>query len=355
MASQPAISIITPAYNASKHLKVAMQSLQDQTFKDFEVIIVEDCSPDGGSTLLEAERLAKLDSRIRVARTASNFGASKARNIGLDMACGDYVTFLDADDQLCPDALEEMYNLATRYNADVICCTMESIFPDGSIRNHIEGSTEQVFTNPAEITEIALNVFSESVGRGRRVFHMPTISRLIRRSLLNNNSIRFPDVCHMLGEDIPPMFASMQRCRVFVYTANSYYRYLQHPDSTTHTIDSELISKTIESSRYFADMIRREPDLPMYAVHNAWGFALTGLRTSLKQMFTAPGSLKSKRKWMQQQADNPFFATIYHEYPWREMPIKHRLGFICFYKKHFLPLYVMVVGQEKVRKFFGKA
>lgn len=355
MNVQPAISIIIPAYNAAPYLEVAMQSLRAQTFQDFEVIIIEDCSNDEGATMREARRIASLDPRVRIGRTKVNSGISITRNVGLDMASGDYVTFLDADDQFTPEALQKLHSLATRHNADVVCCCMESIFPDGTVRFHVEGSGEQVFTDPDEITEIALNVFSESVGCGRRVFHMPTISRLIRRQLLEDYGIRFPDVPHLLSEDMPFIFASMRRSRVFVYTDDTYYRYLQHPASLTHAVDPEMVQRALRATSYFADVVRREPDLPPYAMHNVYGYTLTWLRSSLKMMFTAPGSLRSKRQWMLRQTKSPFFETIYRNFPWREMPVKHRLGFICFYKKRFLPLYAMVVGQEKLRRLLGKA
>lgn len=354
MENQSAISIIIPAYKAAPFLETAIQSLQNQTFSDFEVIIIEDCSPDDGATLREAERLASLDGRIRIGRTKVNSGISIARNVGLDMATGHYVTFLDADDRFSPDSLEKMHSLATRYNADVVCCCMELTYPDGKVRHHVEGSREQVFTDPEEITELALNVFSASVGRGRRSFHMPTISRLVRRELLEENNIRFPNVPHLLSEDMPFVFASMRKCRVFVYTADTYYRYLQNPESLTHVVNPERMQLVLQATRYFMEQVRNDKGLPPYAINNAMGYALSGLRSSLKQMFMAPGSLRSKREWMLRQTQNRFFDTIYREFPWRKMPIKHRLGFICFYKKRFLPLYAMVVGQEKVRKLLGK-
>ena len=96
------ISIITPAYNAASHLEAALNSVLAQTWSDWEWVIVNDGSTDGTAAFLDA-----LDEpRIRVVHQA-NGGVSAARNVGLDLARGDYVTFLDADDVLPPDALEQ--------------------------------------------------------------------------------------------------------------------------------------------------------------------------------------------------------------------------------------------------------
>lgn len=349
----PEVSVIIPAYCAAEHLHIAIESLQAQTFGDFEIIVVEDCSPDDGATMKEALRLAALDPRIIVTRTPVNSGAGVARNVALDMARGRYVTFLDADDTLAPEALENLTGLARLHNADMVCFTME--VPGG--KGHAEGmqgTHEEVCTTPEEITELALNVFSPSVGHGRKRMHMPTISRLIRRSLLDDNHIRFPSDHHFLSEDNLFAFDSMRCSRVFVYTPHSYYRYLQRPGSTTHSQRPDMIERTVESAERFAALLRADKSLPGYAVENAWGYALMGVRSYVKEMFMSGRSMRYKRRWLRRQASLPLFRTIYEHYPWREMPFKHRLGFIAFYRRRFLLLYILVVGQEKARSLLRR-
>lgn len=188
----PRISIIIPAYCASDHLHLSVESLQAQTFTDFEIIIVEDNSPDDGATLGKAHQLAEADPRIRVARTKVNSGCGPSRNVGLDIARGEYVTFLDADDSLAPVALKNLIDLADKNNADIVCFAMERVYPSGKVLGHVENAQASVYDDPEEISEIALNAFSPSVGHGRKTYPIHTISRLIRRSLLDEAGIRFP-------------------------------------------------------------------------------------------------------------------------------------------------------------------
>jgi glycosyltransferase involved in cell wall biosynthesis len=101
MSPEPLISIITPAYNAERYIAKAVQSVLKQTWQNWELIIVNDGSSDGTRSYL----VTLSDPRIRVIHRA-NQGVSAARNAALDMACGEYITFLDADDELPHRSLE---------------------------------------------------------------------------------------------------------------------------------------------------------------------------------------------------------------------------------------------------------
>ena len=101
----PKVSVITPAYNAEPFLEATVSSVQNQTFSDWEMIIVDDCSTD--STYMLAQRLAKSDARIRVLQNDKNSGVAVTRNRALDAAQGEYIAFLDADDLWLPDKLEQ--------------------------------------------------------------------------------------------------------------------------------------------------------------------------------------------------------------------------------------------------------
>lgn len=99
------VSVITPAYNSAPFIEETIKSVQAQSYHDWEMIIVDDCSSD--ETFILAERLAKRDSRIMVLHNEKNFGVAAARNKALDAATGEYIAFLDSDDLWLPDKLEK--------------------------------------------------------------------------------------------------------------------------------------------------------------------------------------------------------------------------------------------------------
>lgn len=113
------ISLIVPCFNGEKTLKRCLDSVLAQTYPNFEVLIVDDGSTDGSAAL--AETYAQKDGRIRLFRK-ENGGVSTARNYGLDNAEGDYIEFIDCDDELLPDAFETMLTAIRVHGADVAAC-----------------------------------------------------------------------------------------------------------------------------------------------------------------------------------------------------------------------------------------
>jgi len=117
--SHPLVSVIVPVYNAEKHLTQAVKGIIGQTLENIEIIFVDDGSMDSSLEILKS--FQKNDPRIRII-SQPNSNAGKARNTGLDVATGEYLSFLDSDDLFEPEMLKRMFNEAKRYNADIVVC-----------------------------------------------------------------------------------------------------------------------------------------------------------------------------------------------------------------------------------------
>ena len=113
----PKVSVIIPVYNVEKYLRQCLDSIVNQTLHDIEIICVDDSSTDSSYTILQ--EYAKKDNRIVILQQ-QNTGAGAARNMGIDVAQGEYVHFLDADDYLLNDAYEKLYQTAKLYNVDFV-------------------------------------------------------------------------------------------------------------------------------------------------------------------------------------------------------------------------------------------
>ncbi len=123
----PALSVIVPVYNAERYLEECLSSIEGQTFRDLEVLCIDDGSTDGSSVILE--RQAKRDPRLKVFRK-ENRGLSAARNTGLDNATGDWIAFVDADDTVSPGMYSRLVSLGREENLDAIGCSLMTI-PEG--------------------------------------------------------------------------------------------------------------------------------------------------------------------------------------------------------------------------------
>lgn len=128
------ISVIIPIYNKEKYLSDCLESILCQTYKNLEIILINDGSQDNSKTI--CEKYASIDGRIKLIST-ENRGAARARNTGIDMASGKYISFIDADDYVARTYYQTMYNLALKYNAQIVQCDFVEVM-EGQRYNFID-------------------------------------------------------------------------------------------------------------------------------------------------------------------------------------------------------------------------
>lgn len=177
MHKNPLISVIVPIYNAEKYLKMSLESVQKQTYDNFEVIMVDDGSIDN-SAKISAE-FAKKDPRFKLFKQ-KNSGGSTSRNKGLELANGIYIAFLDNDDIYAPNYLEVLLSNIQKTNADISCCSY-FIF---------EGNDIYVFEPKEKNTEFFVSTapFIDKFARKKKI-EMLMWCKLYKKSLLKD--IRF--------------------------------------------------------------------------------------------------------------------------------------------------------------------
>jgi len=132
MNKTPLISVITPVYNAEKYIFETMDSVINQTFENFEYILIDDCSPDNSAEIIK--QFQKQDSRIKYIKLEENSGAAVARNTGIENAQGRYVAFIDSDDKWYPAKLEEQLRYMETENKAFTYTKFELINDDGSLK-----------------------------------------------------------------------------------------------------------------------------------------------------------------------------------------------------------------------------
>lgn len=164
MESKPFLSVIMPVYNAQQYVEQAVLSVLSQTFKDLEIICVNDASRDDSLSVLL--NLQNSDPRVKVIDSPENVGAGGARNLGLDAASGTYITFIDADDAIEPDLYERAADLAKSSGADEVVW--------GLIEEHYDAKDRLVRTvpivpkalmveDPSELTAVILKLEEDTL------------------------------------------------------------------------------------------------------------------------------------------------------------------------------------------------
>ena len=168
------VSVITPAYNASHFLEETVKSVQAQTFADWEMIIVDDCSNDGTYSL--ARRLAEMDGRIIILKNEKNSGVAATRNRALDVASGEYIAFLDSDDLWLPEKLEKQVAFMDK-GQYVLTYTNYQKFDSGTGKRN-----NKIIRAPATMTakriygNTSIGCLTVMVNRNKTgAFHMPPL------------------------------------------------------------------------------------------------------------------------------------------------------------------------------------
>lgn len=134
MKTQPLISVIVPVYNVEKYISRCLHSIYEQTYKNLEIILIDDGSTDSSLSILD--KYAKKDSRVKVVHQM-NRGLSAARNTGIQQSHGAYLTFIDSDDYVTHDYVEYMYKLLEQNNfkSSLALCSLTQVFPNGKSKN----------------------------------------------------------------------------------------------------------------------------------------------------------------------------------------------------------------------------
>ena len=192
MVNAPAVSVIIPLYNAEKYIGECLESILAQTFPNFEVIVVDDCSSDGSVKVVESY-LEKFDGRLNLTSMNKNSGRpSLPRNKGLLLSRGEYIFFMDNDDLITPTAFEELYTLAKDYEADVVYCEhyYEADINGSNIK--LTDSQKKIFVDKPTFETHSLPDRIDKIIEYRFVV-MPW-TKLIKRKLLIENKIIFPDI-----------------------------------------------------------------------------------------------------------------------------------------------------------------
>ncbi len=228
------ISIVIPLYNAEKFIGQCLAGIRRQTFDDFEVIVVDDVSTDRSVEIVES-LAPNFDGRLRLVKRKKNFGGSAVpRNIGLRLARGKYVLFIDNDDMIKPDALEQLHSIAEATGADVLHASKwyEITAPDDPLRVN----TFELGPYVGEITVESEDLSARIKDYIRRRYHWHVWNKLFRRDFLIEHEIEFPPF--FTGEDTMFCFECLCRAKTYVRIPNVFYIWRVRQESESHRVDS---------------------------------------------------------------------------------------------------------------------
>jgi glycosyltransferase involved in cell wall biosynthesis len=212
----PKISVIVPVYNVAPFLRAALDSILAQTFRDLQVIIVDDGSTDACPEMLRD--FSASDERVQLMHLERNFGYGHAVNIGLERAEGEYVHIFESDDELYPHFYEKMLTATDDTGADVVSCLHDVVTESGDLIKH---SRRRHDPNKCLLT----------VDKDHYLLHnrIGIWSLLIRRSLIVENHVRLHESAGASFQDIGFYYQIVRSCHGIFQINEPLYRYREHP------------------------------------------------------------------------------------------------------------------------------
>lgn len=260
----PRISVIVPVYQAEKLLPACLDSVKQQTFQDWEMLLIDDGSKDASPTI--CDRYAAEDPRIRVFHK-ENGGVSEARNLGLRHAEGTYIAFLDADDQFEPQTLEVLLSLCEENGADTAGCAHWNLLPDGT-------KTAELLL-PAGIYDrqaIRERIVAPLLGQRLAV---PVFNGFIWRYLFSANILRCAAIAFEGAYLEDEIFLMEYFCNAekLVVTETPLYFYYSNPDSVTHRYMKDFLRvfrRYMERKENVAEKYQLGEDCPRWKENSNW-------------------------------------------------------------------------------------
>ena len=214
------ISVIVPVYNIECYLKTCINLIINQTFKDFELILINDGSTDSSGTI--CNDFAQIDDRIKVVHK-KNEGVSAARNAGLYLAKGDYIAFVDGDDEIENNYLEILYVNAKKYDADISCCGIVQVAQDKKVHTYCDNG----FYNFDNAKKIITGFFDDRVVK--EIFYGP-YCKIIKAEIAKQ--VKFRRDIH-IAEDILFNFECVEIAKNICVDNQGLYKYIKRINSVT--------------------------------------------------------------------------------------------------------------------------
>lgn len=305
------ISVIVPIYNGEKYLEDALKSILQQTFKDFELLLIDDGSTD--LTPQICDRIAETDSRIVVVHQ-KNKGVSAARNEGLKRAVGQYICFVDGDDYIKPEMLEILYNNAREFDVDISCCGIVQRRLDGKCSNKFCTGEKIYITDKKILIE---KFFSNPIYK--EVLYGP-VNKLIKsdlaKAVLFNENFK-------IGEDLLFGFECIEKMNSFYFENKGLYYYIKRKDSATTSAFSVKRFDYI----YIADILLKKcEETHIDAYNNALYWTFLHKQNMCRSLCKYP---KIKKEYKAFFEECFLFCKKNRKKVWKRLPMKKKIDYIA--------------------------
>ena len=346
----PEVSIIIPVYNVENYIHQCIKSILSQKDVNFEIIAVDDGSPDNCPAILD--NYASKDPRIHVIHQP-NGGVSRARNKGLESAAGKWCYFVDSDDWLIKDGLAKALKFADQSDADVVFVDCKECYESGNKKRIRLFSQPFNTADPKTIEDIQASILCHKMSPyfspGADNAYPAPWRKLVRTGLIRDNNIEFDPYVGGVYDDGLFTLEILEAARRVAYNADCLYNYRILATSIVHTNSKGRIEKFEKNCTRVEDFIKRNGKVQKFT-DAEYARRIAYLSSMLATSFSAKGMMDRKE-----------YLSIIGRSPWREaikgvdpglLENKHRYTYLCLKSKNTvgLKVYGRLKNFKKKRK-----
>ena len=337
------VSIVVPVYNVEKYLRECVDSLISQTYRNTEIILVDDGSKDSSGAICD-EYAQKYDQIQTIHK--QNEGLGFARNTGMALASGDYVSFIDSDDYAAKDMIENLVKGIEANHADTCIGGFKKINDSKEIL-FTEQYEDSVFECAAVQNDFLLRVLGSAPGK-HDCFRMSVWNAMYSMEIIRKNGLQFPSERVMISEDIVFDLMYYQYSKKVVVINNASYYYRENPNSLTTTYKPGKINKVNKLYAAVSSMIRNYYSEPVEALSRLQTTYLIKLRGCIAQekRKRSGNNCSTVRKRIREICCNAVVQQIVSEYKNHNLEFKQKVFVLLVSKKCSLILYIL--GEKDV-------
>lgn len=289
---KPTISVITPCYNSYKYMRRYFRGLETQTFKKFEIIIIDDCSTDNSYAQIR-EYINKSNLDIKLIRTENNNGPGEARNIGIKYAKGKWLAFCDSDDWYDERYLEIMLSTAESKKADIVMCNYRKVFDNRKSKEIDYLSNMKLFNKKEYLAQSKASL----------------CLLLVKKRLFDN--FKIPKLYN--GEDMATIPILLVKAESIASTQKVLYNYYIREESTSNHPSKDIVNSLIKVFEIIEEKINEKQyynEVEYIGVKTIiYGGTLNGFKSNMKQRDIKKMVNEFTKKYPEWQK-NPYIKSL---------------------------------------------
>lgn len=239
------VTIVVPVYNVERYLDRCLKSITEQTYRNLEILLIDDKSPDKSSE--KCDKWAEDDRRIRVIHKSTNEGLGEARNTGIDNARGEYICFFDSDDYIEKNTIEVTYRIAKEACADIVHFGFKLMDRALKLKMEVNTESDQKFSGE-EIKNIFIpNMIAPDPKTGKGIgLWMSLCSGLFSMKVIDKNKWRCESERRIISEDMYSLLKFYSYINTAIVIDQTFYCYCENSGSLTHSYREDRFDRIKE-------------------------------------------------------------------------------------------------------------